>query len=313
MSITGGAMNQSKPFQYPLYEHFSKAAETLSDELKLFGNSASSTIDEEEEGKEKGKEKANNNGDEDQREIFFLRSMLEFFYTNKVYPYTSLSNKVDFCIKYMKTMTVDEFNALHDKYQNKYMKRVIKLCRKLEVLDQPHDQDAFDLGNRIWGTRSFEMGFEVEEPEESDHDFNDISDNESNQDQDEAMGPTEEEQVKEKEKDKHQEDNDLLYRCPFLIGTFRFGSGVGRIPVVSESAVQSAVGRLGESAVQRWDDKWKNLQIQEMQNYLAQLNFIRHQTLVLLDELQNNNNPAESALANQGSTRTKRKSYQPHH
>ncbi|XP_020963791.1 uncharacterized protein LOC110265239 [Arachis ipaensis] len=95
------------------------------------------------------------------------------------------------------------------------------------------------------------------------------------------MFPTEEEQVKEKEKDKHQEEDDLLNRCPFLIGTFRFGSGVGRIPVVSESAVQSAVGCLGESAVKRWDDKWKNLQIQEMQNYLAQLNFIRHQTLVL--------------------------------
>ncbi|QHN95826.1 hypothetical protein S83_062341 [Arachis hypogaea] len=310
MSITDGAMNQSKPFLYPLYERFSKAAETLSHELKLFGNSASSTIDEEEEEEEK----ENNNGDENQREIFFLRSMLEFFYTNKVYPYTTLSNKVDFCIKFMKTMTVDEFNAHHDKYQNKYMKRVIKLCRKLQVLDQPHDQDAFDLGNRIWGTRSFEMGFEVEEPEESvDDDFNDISDNESNQDQDEAMFPTEEEQVKEKEKDKHQEEDDLLNRCPFLIGTFRFGSGVGRIPVVSESAVQSAVGCLGESAVKRWDDKWKNLQIQEMQNYLAQLNFIRHQTLVLLDELQNNNNPAESALATQGSTRTKRKSDQPHH
>ncbi|XLQ99876.1 hypothetical protein HN51_054592 [Arachis hypogaea] len=167
-------------------------------------------------------------------------------------------------------MTVDEFNAHHDKYQNKYMKRVIKLCRKLQVLDQPHDQDAFDLGNRIWGTRSFEMGFKVKEPEESDDDFNDISDNKNNQDQDEAMLPTEEEQVKEKEKekDKHQED-DLLNRCPFLRGTFRFRSRVGRIPVVSERAVESEVGCLGESAVQRWDDKWKNLQIQEMQNYLA--------------------------------------------
>ncbi|XLS61582.1 hypothetical protein HN51_015842, partial [Arachis hypogaea] len=103
-------------------------------------------------------------------------------------------------------MNVNEFNAHHDKYQNKYIKRVIKLCRKLQVLDQPHAQDAFDLDNRIWGTRSFEMGFEVEESEESDDDFNDIN-------QDEVMFPIEEEQVqekeKDKEKDKHKED-DLL-------------------------------------------------------------------------------------------------------
>ncbi|KAL4371318.1 hypothetical protein AHAS_Ahas06G0153800 [Arachis hypogaea] len=141
----------------------------------------------------------------------------------------------------MENMNVNEFNAHHDKYQNKYIKRVIKLCRKLQVLDQPHAQDAFDLDNRIW-------------------------------DQDEVMFPIEEEQVqekeKDKEKDKHKED-DLLNRCPFLRGTFRFGSGVGRIPMMSERAVESAVGCLGESAVQRWDDKWKNLQIQEMQNYLA--------------------------------------------
>ncbi|MED6112181.1 hypothetical protein PIB30_059326 [Stylosanthes scabra] len=263
-------MNQSRPHQNPLYRRFSEASQILLNELNLLGNSSSSLI--EEEAKREEEEKKNEDGDDIQREILFLRCILEYFYANRVFPHATDSGVDDFCSNF--DMTTDAFIIQLCKYKRNYVKRVIKICKKLQLLDQPHDQDAFDLGNRIWGCRKYEMVSEVEQQQQQYEDYNNNNNNDINLD--------------DEENDEYQ-DGDFLNRYPFLKRTFGFESRAGKIPVVSETCLENAVDCVGESIVKKWDDKWKNLQIQEMKNFLAQLDMMRHQTVTLLNELQNNN------------------------
>ncbi|MED6191595.1 hypothetical protein PIB30_001873 [Stylosanthes scabra] len=264
-------MNQSRPHHNPLYRRYSEAAQILRNELNLLRNSSSTLI--QEEAKKEEEKKENEDEDDSQREILFLRLILEYFYANRVFPHATDSGVDDFCIKF--NMKPDAFIIQLCKYKKNYVKRVIKICKKLQLLDQPHDQDAFDLGNRVWGCRRYEMVSEVE--------------NSINLDENETMSQAEEEDEEEEKEGDDYQDGDFLNRYPFLKRTFGFGSRAGKIPVVSENSLENAVDCVGESIVKKWDDKWKNLQIQEMKNFLAQLELMRHQTVTLLNELQNNN------------------------
>ena len=251
------------PTHNPRYNLITQAAQTVNEELSIF--TYSSSDDEEED------DNNNNNNEHFEREILFLRSSLEYFYANKAYPFATPNDREEFCKKYL-VMSQYEYIVENERLRKRYRKRVRKICQDFELLHEPREQDAFDLGNRIWGSRSVEKMVQEREDQEE------MAMLSAEEDEDNGDGNG--------NGGSHDDEEGVLNRFPFLKGMFKFGSGL-QIPVVSEDAVKKGLASLGEDTLNKWNERWKKLQIEEMKNFLAQVNLVRHQTMTLLDELQN--------------------------
>ncbi|KAK7272461.1 hypothetical protein RJT34_29068 [Clitoria ternatea] len=139
-----------KPHGKSRYEVLVQAAATLNKELGFFTDDSA---DEDDYG-------------DLEREIWLLRRCLEYYYSNGVYPFAHALTRQHFCDGWI-SMDPEDYADENKILRNMYKRRVRQVCKRGQRLD-PRQQEAFELGNKIWGSAS---GRKREDHQEQHHDI----------------------------------------------------------------------------------------------------------------------------------------------
>ncbi|KAA8526928.1 hypothetical protein F0562_008843 [Nyssa sinensis] len=187
-------------------------------------------------------------------EIAILKGILDYYSKNGIYPFANSSVLHDF-INNSLNVNVCPLQLENKilELREKYMKIVEKEGGEPKFLE-PCDQEAFHLLKKIWGTESKHV--------DNLNEFN-------GEERQKSLGAG-------------QEPDLAMY--PFLKDSLQFGNK--SVPVVQESIVKVGLGMIGNSKAKELNEKWKMLQVEELEFYLKRVDLIREQTKLMLDGLK---------------------------